>query len=244
MRDDLLDAHAAIDWAVAQIPIFSDRIKIWGGDNQPTTWTDDTHPETGKKFIKLRCIKPLPLFFNAEVGAIINSLRSSLDLLAHALATRNGKGAMHHRHFPIYNSIYDFIDPVKGLEPIKWLSDDEKRIIKSLKPYAGGNDRLFTLHHLDILRKHIRLLGVRITPTNISVHPQTWVQGWSMPSIWGGFKEDTIIASVPINATKCDFNITFDITFDERAVTTPGKSVVELLNDFASLATEIVNLFN
>ena len=63
------------------------------------------NPQTGKKAMVAREKEPIPLIINAEVGAIINSLRSGLDLVAAALAARNGMAPSDKTHFPVYRSI-------------------------------------------------------------------------------------------------------------------------------------------
>jgi hypothetical protein len=87
MRDDLLDAQAAVDWALAEIPLLQQGFIEWQRRN-PYSVVQERDPETGEN-IAVTYDQPFPLTFNAWAGAIINSLRSSLDLLAAALARRN-----------------------------------------------------------------------------------------------------------------------------------------------------------
>lgn len=44
----------------------------------------------------------------------------------------------------------------------------DRAIIESLRPYDGGNPALWTLHRLDIVRKHRQLLNVGIRPVHMS----------------------------------------------------------------------------
>ena len=163
MRDDLLDAQAAVDWGISQLPILAGRLRSWQETGLETVIVD-LNPQTGRKALVVRERAPLPTIVHAEVGAIIGSFRSSLDLLAASLAKRNGVTPSRKTHFPIFQSIMDFIDPKDGLEAKKWLSDSERRKIKTLEPYDGGNGHLWALHQLDILRKHERLIAVMIKP--------------------------------------------------------------------------------
>ena len=79
MRPDLLPAQAAIDWAVSDLPNLRSRLNTWGNDSPYTLFGDvDTQP--GKKIIRLRNVKPIPLIATAEAGIIIHSIRSSLIL--------------------------------------------------------------------------------------------------------------------------------------------------------------------
>ena|ERR1700719_2569492 len=91
MRDDLLDVYACIKWAVAQIDVLKGRLIVWD-QIPPYRIVAEPDSEPGKKRLRLRdVIAPDPII-NAEAGAIINSLRSSLDLLVnrspHATVTR------------------------------------------------------------------------------------------------------------------------------------------------------------
>jgi len=245
MRDDLLDAQASVDWAVAQLPRLGERVEAWHND-APYRIVTEPHPDMGKQLIKLRDIKPFPAVINAEVGAIINSTRSSLDLLAAALARRNGKTPTADTHFPIFSSLLDFIDPIAGIdgrECKKWLSEGERAIIKALKPYPAGNDRLVVLQKLDVIRKHVRLINVRVVPASIIVSPESWAQGFGMPTGWDGFHEEAVLAWTSIDATECQFAIPLQITFDEGSIVA-NHPVVSALRNLASLADSIIKLFD
>ena len=79
MRDDLLDAYAAIDWARGEIPVVEQEINGWFGA-PPYLLVEEPRPEIGKKLFKLEINRRLPGTINAAVGAIINSTRTSLDV--------------------------------------------------------------------------------------------------------------------------------------------------------------------
>lgn len=75
------------------------------------------------------------------------------------------------------------IDPLAGIEGKRWLSKRERATIKSLKPYPGGDDAIWPLHRLDILRKHHRLIAVQP-----DIRGFCWASGdGARPQlIWGG----------------------------------------------------------
>jgi hypothetical protein len=241
MRDDLLDAYAAADWAITHLEGFQQRLKAWI-DGPPYSLIEEPHPEIGKKSIKLRIDSRLPLTFNAEVGAIINTIRTSLDLLASALAQRNGKKPSADSHFPIYPTVYDFIDPLNVAKRKQWLSDSARSIIENLKPYRGGNDRLFALHHFDVIRKHERLLAVRFGPTSISASPRAHAEGLRFPSLWAGFDNDTVIAWTNLNGTYGEIQMAMDVKFHEGDLVV-NEPVGQALRDFWRMATMIIEMF-
>ncbi len=107
MQDDLLPPQADIDWAKSQLPILGGRMAAWRQECSHTL-LEDLDSQPGQKFIRVRDVKPMPLIINAEVGAIINSIRSSLDVLAVTLAERNGAVAPKDIYFPICRSSGQF----------------------------------------------------------------------------------------------------------------------------------------
>lgn len=154
MQDDFLDAQAARQWAETQIPLLQRDFIDWK-DANPFRIAREGHPDGTCDVIVAVDEQPLPLTCNAWVGAIINSLRSSLDLVAAALAKRKGKNVEKSVYFPICCSRPAFETRLKS---IKWLSGNEKDAVKSFRPYRGGDDLLWPLHYLDIVRKHRRLI--------------------------------------------------------------------------------------
>lgn len=242
MRADLLDAQAAVDWAVAQIPTLEQRLKSWH-DAEPYRFFEERHPEIGKKLIKLRVMAPLPAIVSAETGAIINSIRSSLDLLAASLAKRNGVTPSSKNYFPFFATEDAMLDPKKGLESKKWLTKWERDIIKGLKPYRRGNDLLRALHDLDVTRKHERLIGIHLIPGITVASDLAITEGLEFVRLWPGFKDDAIIASTSIDAAQCDFQMFTDVFFNEIRRIGP-RPVVATLRDFARTVQDIIQLFD
>src|SRR6516165_9030449 len=99
---DLFDAQAAIEWATRQLVVLQDRIDRWAN-----SYTTRIAIEGGRKAYYLT-IPPLPPIVNTETGSIINSIRTSLDLLASALAARNGFPGSRSVYFPICQSLATF----------------------------------------------------------------------------------------------------------------------------------------
>src|SRR6202035_2572895 len=97
MRDDLLDAQACVDWAKAQIPLLEKRFITWERSG-PYAVIVKPDPNTRENLVVIHRTRPADLSFNVEVGIIINAIRSALDLLAAALAARNGVVANRNTH--------------------------------------------------------------------------------------------------------------------------------------------------
>lgn len=242
MRDDLLDAEAAINWAIAQQAILAERVIKWKRD-RPYTIRIDTDSEPGQKLYRLTEVKPLDPLINAEAGAIIHNLRSSLDLLACTLAARNGFRESKSTHFPIWKSEADFLSPKsRAIEKIKRLSQIDQDIIKDLRPYPGGNDLLCALHDLDLTRKHRRLLDLFVRPRGMRFEPSIagplTIRDWQ-----GGLNEEAVLVTTSAIEPDGDITIGLYITVDETSAPY-GKDFAGTIRDFARLAMEIIRLFD
>jgi hypothetical protein len=242
MRDDLLDAQAAVDWAAAEIPLFQQKITDWNR-KRPYDIVAERDSDTGKNFLIAYSLGPLDPIINAGAGAIINNIRAALDLLAASLARRNGVKPSADTHFPIFASEQEMIDPLKGIEGKKWLSKRERATIKSLKPYNGGDETLWPLHQLDIARKHYKLIdiGVRIADLWLTHYPRT-----QLPKI--RLDDKAILFEIPASAnlvaTEGNSNLTLEVTFDEARFGLPEAPAIETMRKFASRVAEIIKLFD
>src|SRR5258708_33422890 len=99
MPDEVLDPDDCVEWANAQIPILQKTVEGWEkGRGYQVIIEPDTD---GVYRIFAYSLGPLAQTYNAAVGAVINSLRSSLDLLAAALARRNCVVPKTKTYFPI-----------------------------------------------------------------------------------------------------------------------------------------------
>ncbi len=56
MRDDLLDAKACVDWAVAQLDPLKARLIAWR-EATPYSFSDEEKPYMGKKIIRFADVK-------------------------------------------------------------------------------------------------------------------------------------------------------------------------------------------
>jgi hypothetical protein len=243
MRDDLLDAQAAIDWAVAEIPRLQNTLLEWIR-HSPCKLGEEPYsgPGAGKQVVAY--FSPLPRIFNAWVGIICNSLRTSLDLLAAALATRNSVKPSENTHFPIFSSDQHMIDPLEGIEGKKWLSKGERAAIKALKPYQGGDHTIWPLHHLDIRRKHERLISASLDPSF-----RIEVAGYMISgrTALERFENKTVLAFLPgsiLVPPESYTNISAQVTFNETKIGLAGHEVVTTLYRFAGRVAEIIKFFD
>ncbi len=169
-RADLADAQASVSWAFAQLAPLAKRMDAWL-DRSVVVELRDPGPHATHNLIIGVEKELLPLFFNVEVGMYLNAIRSSLDILAMVLVRRHGLDIKEEQvYFPIARSEAIFYDKNwPGRKLLDMLPEKDRAIIESLKPYKGGSVSLWTLHHLDIVRKHRRLLSVELRPISISL---------------------------------------------------------------------------
>jgi hypothetical protein len=240
MRADLLHAQASVHWAVAQFESLENRINTWLHLNVSGRVKETDSPAT-HNFIVMVEKEPLPLAFHVEIGAYINAIRSSLDLLATALAERYGVPKPEDAYFPIANSAAVFAKGnYKGRKLVKGLPAPERKIIEDLKPYKGGHKLLWPLHQLDIMRKHRRLIRVEPSPVFFRIYGEG-VQ--PVATGWLRTQDETVLGLIGKDAPKPQITQSFSITIGE-SVLPDGKPVVAALDDFAFVAESIIKRFD
>lgn len=244
MRDDLLDARAAIEWGESQLPILAGRFREWEASN--FQWVPvDLNPPHGKMAAVADAKSPLPAIFHAEIGAIIGSFRSALDLSCAALALRSGVRPSTDTHFPFYISHQESLDPKYGIEGKRWLSTRDKKIIKSLCPYEGGNGLLWSLHQLDILRKHERLITTLVNPRiNLIRGKGNTAPEYRLDDM-PGLENKPVMFEYPRSEPKPDCYFSRLITFNE--ISLPAiyrRPFLEVLDEFGKLVAGVVDMFD
>lgn len=245
MRDDLLDAQSAVDWAITQIPVLQDKFVSWNA-KRPYEILPELDPQTGEHLLVAYLMGPLDPIVNAEVGVIINSIRTALDLLAASLCRRNGNKPSADTHFPIFPSEQAMIDPLTGIEGKKWLSNGERATIKALKPYDGGDHAIWPLHQLDILRKHERLVEARP-----GVSGMLWMGPRGRMVVIGSralerLEDKTILhrSAEPLDLTQGHTHVAAFIVFNEPIIGLVDQEVAETLFRFSRRVAEIIKLLD
>jgi hypothetical protein len=245
MRDDLLDAHSCIDWALSQIQTLQNRLKAWHSQ-RPYHVAQEIDAQTGDHLIVAHLMRPLDPIVPVEVGLIINAIRTALDLLTAALARRNGQNPSADTHFPVFASDQCMIDPLTGIEGKKWLSTRERAVIKALKPYPGGDDTIWPLHQLDVRRKHYRLVEARP-----GVHGLFWNGPRGRMLVIGSrgiepLEDKTILyrSAEPFDMTEGENYIASFVVFNEPEIGLVDEEVTETLRRFAARVNAIIKLFD
>jgi hypothetical protein len=236
MRDDLLHAQASVDWRLISY-------QSWKPGSMSSSVPNNVVVAVQRE--------ELPRSFNVEIGAHLNAIRSGLDLLASALAGRYGICPPESAFFPIARSEDEFrrcgsrsASFVAGLPPA------ERSRLEALKPYHGGNDDLWSLHQLDNMRKHRRLLIVTAEPELFSVQGSGVHQHFTPVATATGLmradnvsERKVVLGLMAKDAPLYDMKFTPHLLFDESAITR-RRRVVRTLREFAQLATSVIMLFD
>jgi hypothetical protein len=96
--------------------------------------------------------KPFPKDIPLTIGDAAHNLRTALDLLAGDLVHLNGKSTKG-VYFPFANDEIGLDEQIKD-KHFDRAAADVIDLLKTLKPFKGGDDLLRALHDLDILDKH------------------------------------------------------------------------------------------
>jgi hypothetical protein len=244
MRPDLLEAQASVDWPMSQLLDLSKRMDEWL-KRSVTIEIKDLPPPADSNLIVAVENELLPLFFQTEVGAYINSIRSSLDILAMVLVKRHNILIREDRvYFPITKSKEDFERVGSTAQQfLKGLPAVDQALIADLKPYQGGNEALWTLHHLDIVRKHRRLLNARLNPIHMSM-AGTLAEGDFTPLGGDGSIQvgaETVLGMIKKGVPTPAIRTSFYVAIDEEGFVA-RKPVTAVLTNLASTATFVITL--
>lgn len=238
---NLASARAKINFAQTETPILERDIRAYF-ESHPYSIVKDTHHDfPGGQFHILKVTREIPDSVRVRIGVILNCYRDSLDHLTVALAEKNGAVEPKDVYFPISSTMEGFFDK-RSQGKIRRLSDADKAAIIALKPYRGGNEGLFTLNALTNKDGHRKILS--------AFHV-------AIPAQFGGFgyfrRVATYIpgtgpypdcASVFIDADPgTNLKVSVTISFAEAGAA-HGKPVIEVLNEFGSLCSAIVDLFD
>jgi hypothetical protein len=244
VRDDLQHAYASLEWAREQIPELIGRADEWLRANKLIE-VRNAGPRSDCNVLIVGTKVELPLRFSVEVGAYINTIRSSLDILASALAVRCGVTDARLAQFPFVNVATDLTSHNTRVGRfMASLSDEYRVILEDLQPYEGGDPILCSLHRLDIMRKHRRLLGVRPKPLAVQFPQIAFANGdvstvanWSVDDEGG-----TVVALIAKDCPEYVFDASLHITFaeEEHFGTVP---IFDALRMFCNKAHNIIEVF-
>jgi hypothetical protein len=120
----------------------------------------DKDAETGNNILKFSVTKAPPEETALVIGDAIHNLKSALDLLVNDVFFEKLNRRSDYTKFPVCETRDKLVATMNG-GTIRQASEAiADLIVDVIKPYKGGNDALYALHHLDICDKHMLLLPV------------------------------------------------------------------------------------
>jgi hypothetical protein len=175
-------------------------------------------------------IRGQPEDFGLIVGDAVHNLRTALDLLAVGVVGRNG-GSTKGVYFPFADSAGN-LESMIARRNFDRASVADQDLLKSLRPYIGGNVLLRSLHDLDIQDKHHCLIPHASLITSPNVRVKTDAMGAPI-----GFADGKPELEVGPNETpKVKFTFPRDSVFS-------GEEVLEILWQLHEHVTSIVDRF-
>lgn len=239
MRDDLREAYSAVYWAIAHIPVLQERLISWqrSGPYKPVMQADPNDPEW--ELLTVEQVKSLDPLISGDIGAIINSIRTALDILMYAVLARYTPKPKDKTHFPICATVTQFLDIVTMMETKKRIGPMEAAAIKDTRAYRGGDPLLYVLHQLDILRKHERLLviepamnvaHVTVLDSHLYAHRMT-------------INDKPVFYRFPakrFRPAKSNTHISAEIFFNEPTLWITKQPTVAILRHFARRVSELI----
>lgn len=193
----------------------------------------------------LRVRKAVPKNWTVILGDAIHNLRTALDLLACDLVILNGRSPKD-VYFPFGEDAESFDEAIKRRHMDR-AGDDIVEIVRSLKPYRGGNDQLRAIHDLDIIDKHRTLIpvvhytGIKNLKIMNQSGSQIEIGNLHVGPVVDGLR---IMSLPPAKNIKIgsSFQPEFEIVFED-GLPCQGEPVVKTLHDFTVLVSDIVSIF-
>jgi len=243
MQADLFEAKASVAWVFSQLQPFDERLAEWLKVSVKIKIRDVPPPATHNPIVAVET-ELLPFAYNVEAGAYINTIRSSLDILAMALVRRHSLEIAEDRvSFPIFRSEEAFTKQ-NGGTLLQLLPESDRAIIVSQKPYPEGNPALWALHHLDIVRKHRRLLDIHIQPIHLSMVGTLTADDFT-PLATGPFQvnEETVLGLIRKGVPEPAMQSRFFVAMNEAGYVY-RKPVIATLAHLADAAGGVIALFD
>lgn len=126
-------------------------------ESQPIETKETTERGSGDLVVIAQVRARPPAEWSILVGDALHNARSALDHLAWQLVELHG-GSPDKSRFPFKDGHVGFGEELRKALPSVPIEIREQ--VRALQPWRGGDDRLWLLHHLDIVDKHRLLVPV------------------------------------------------------------------------------------
>lgn len=195
----------------------------------------------------IRVKEEIPEDISCYIGDVIHNLRAALDLLACDLVRRAG-GSTKGVYFPFASGPNELEDAIVKRK-IGRAGQDIVSIIRTMKPYTGGNKYLRAIHDLDIADKHIALIPVATYAglKNFKIISSHGIESLSVENIRiSPIKDGQCIISAPAAANVKpgqQLNAIVEMTFADGQPLS-GEPVLKTLEKLVDVTNDIISTFS
>jgi hypothetical protein len=156
---------------------------------------------------KIKITKPLPDSLGDVVGDVVTNLRAALDHATYALAAEGKTEDPKNAAFPFARTEPEFENSLKGRAkdvPAKYYD-----LLRSFKPYKGGNEVLWGLNMICNADKHKMLtpVGMAVRRAGIAIEGVGWFSAPLNPT-WDRSKNEIVVLTVH-KETKINYKFPF-----------------------------------
>jgi hypothetical protein len=203
---------------------------------------------------------PIPAEWSLVLGDAIHNLRAVLDHLAWSAVERNSQVPGKQTCFPISKDRPSFPGTMK--DALRGASDRARVLVHRLRPYGGGNEKIWRLHQLDIADKHrlILAVGASYRSANLrftAVFPDGNRHALGLPLVPADrmfpLKDGDVLFSnvpIPVEPPAGEMGVVFDLagfTLDlafGHGQVADGDPVIETLGAYVNHVERIADLFD
>lgn len=191
---------------------------------------------------KIRLTSSIPDGITDIAYEAIEALRSVLDQALYPIAVACGAKRPDLIHFPIVNSATDLDDAMRGR--LKDLQPDILSLLRSFKPYLGGNNLIWALNQIRRQAAHRLLIPVGVATVGAFVRSASINGPWLMDVLtvpkWDRAKNEMIcIVTGPGAEVNYDIDISLTVTFGE-VEGVAGHPVIGTLDAFSGEVERIL----
>jgi hypothetical protein len=235
MSDPFYSSKDNIRFAKNHISNFERQCDVFF-DSHPYGVVVERNYDGSRELHTLKLLKELPVDLPGIASDATTNLRASLDKALNAVASLT---SVKPTYFPFASNASEFESALKGR--CKDLPDEISNLVRTFKPYKGGNDLLWAFNKLSGANKHDVIRPIGAVTRNIAVSIAKVSRGPSFGfnwPVWDRAKNEMVLGSIPVGY-KVDFQFAFNIAICNIEFL-DGKQAISVLNDCAGIVESIV----
>lgn len=241
MSDPLESSRLLLDGGKEHIKDLDAKINAFFS-TKPYAHVVERNADGTKLLYKVKFKESIPGPLKRLAATAANDLRHALDHAGYAAAVANGKTDPRFTYFPLAPSAAELENTIKG--NCKDIPQEIVSVMRSFKPYKGGNDLLFALNRIAVANKHKLLRAIGIAPGGMfidNLYVEHSGSGFALLSgEWDSAKNEIIFATSGLD-TKVHYKleIRFFVAFGDVEIV-GGKPAIGTLNAMASEVSSIL----